>query len=81
MWRQRSRIEWLAAGDKNTRFFHMRASMRRKKNMIKALYNSLGVHTEAPAVLCIMVSEFMRHCTHLRVLTVSRKCCSTSPRK
>ena len=37
MWRQRARIDWLASGDQNTKFFHMRASLRRKKNMIKAL--------------------------------------------
>lgn len=35
LWRQRARLEWLTHGDKNTYFFHLRASRRGRKNQIK----------------------------------------------
>ncbi|KAL9664501.1 hypothetical protein QQ045_019904 [Rhodiola kirilowii] len=34
LWRQRSRVDWPREGDSNTRFFHTRASQRKKKNTI-----------------------------------------------
>ena len=42
MWRQRSRILWLKDGDRNTKFFHSKASQWRRRNYITKLYDSTG---------------------------------------
>lgn len=42
MWRQRSQINWLQVGDRNTRFFHEKASARFKKNLIVGLLDAEG---------------------------------------
>ncbi|KAL6225316.1 hypothetical protein ACLB2K_004166 [Fragaria x ananassa] len=42
-WRQRSRVLWLAEGDLNTRYFHQKATNRKKKNTLKGLFNEDGV--------------------------------------
>ena len=42
MWTQRSRALWLHEGDKNTRYFHSRATHRYLRNKIEELENHLG---------------------------------------
>lgn len=38
-WRQRSRVNWLIAGDRNTAFFHKSATARCKRNLILGLFD------------------------------------------
>ncbi|XP_060972579.1 uncharacterized protein LOC133038438 [Cannabis sativa] len=45
-WRQRSRALWLQWGDRNTKYFHHKASARQKNNEIKGLQDHMGVWEE-----------------------------------
>jgi hypothetical protein len=46
MWLQRSREAWLKEGDRNTKFFHMKAATRTKKNKITRLRKEDGNLTQ-----------------------------------
>ena len=58
MWRQRSRISWLQVGDRNTRFFHEKASARSKKNLIVGLLDAEGRWQEDEAKMEDIVVEY-----------------------
>jgi hypothetical protein len=60
MWQQRSRVQWLRAGDKNTKFFHMRASQRKKKNKICKLKKEDGTVSMEADDLGRMTTRFYK---------------------
>ncbi|KAL8478339.1 hypothetical protein ACS0TY_030301 [Phlomoides rotata] len=42
-WFQRSRVLWLKDGDRNTSFFHTKASQRRRRNTIHRIKDGEGI--------------------------------------
>ncbi|XP_024163967.1 uncharacterized protein LOC112170934 [Rosa chinensis] len=58
-WRQRSRALWLKEGDRNTTFFHRKASNRRSRNLIKGLLDDHGIwQTEPQEIQAILLQYF-----------------------
>lgn len=45
-WRQSSHVQYLKDGDCNTKFFHLRASLRKRRNLIKGVLIEEGVWVE-----------------------------------
>jgi hypothetical protein len=58
MARQRSRVEWLREGDRNTSFFHARASARKRTNKISMLTRDDGSKCESQAEIKGLVHSF-----------------------
>ena len=58
-WRQRSKAIWLPARDKNTKFFHKRASQRRRKNYIDKIMDKGGMwRIEATNIAAVVERYF-----------------------
>nr|POE56060.1 hypothetical protein CFP56_72374 [Quercus suber] len=51
MWHQRSRSCWAKSGDKNTRYFHEKASSRKQKNTVFGLMDETNQWQEDPTIV------------------------------
>ncbi|KAK9901856.1 hypothetical protein M0R45_001915 [Rubus argutus] len=67
-WLQRSKIAWLSEGDRNTKFFHQKASNRRTKNRLTGLFENHGVWQSIDSDLKTVVIDYFSLCFAQRTL-------------
>ncbi|MCH79274.1 putative non-LTR retroelement reverse transcriptase [Trifolium medium] len=60
MWFQRSRAKWLVDGDRNTRYYHLKAITRRRYNKINMLRDTQGNWIENVDALKQMANDYYK---------------------
>jgi len=60
VWKQKLKVQWCKLGDKNTRFFHLVATIRHKRNQILSVEVD-GKMLSNPADIKIVVFNFFRN--------------------
>ncbi|XP_058756417.1 uncharacterized protein LOC131629650 [Vicia villosa] len=70
IWFQRAKTNWLKDGDRNTRYYHMKASTRRKRNKIHMLKDKNGTWVDENDTLQKMVTQYFKS-----MFDSTNKCC------
>ena len=73
-WAQRSRINWLKHGDRNTKFFHAKATQRRRRNYIKGIRNIHGQWVEDLEEVVGVASAYFDNLFHAGVEDQMEEC-------
>ncbi|KAK2417953.1 hypothetical protein QL285_040194 [Trifolium repens] len=60
MWFQKSRSQWIKDGDRNTRYYHVKAITRRRRNKILMLKNDQNIWVENEEELKLMVNDYYK---------------------
>ena len=76
-WAQRSRVSWLKHGDRNTKFFHSKASQRRKKNFIQGIQNQHGNWVEDIGEVAEVAINYFETIFHLGTCERMEECLNT----
>lgn len=57
-WRQWSKTTWMKEGDRNTHYFHTKATSRHRRSLITGLRNSAGQWQESPKEIEKIISDY-----------------------
>ncbi|XP_057443227.1 uncharacterized protein LOC130735144 [Lotus japonicus] len=74
-WAQRSRAMWPQQGDKNSKFFHLKASQRKERNWVDSIQDDIGVtHDKEEEIATIMSSFFQNLFTSCEPIGAAETC-------
>ena len=80
-WAQRSRISWMKHGDRNTKFFHFKATQRRKKNHISGIQNAHGQWVEELEEVVKVVTDYFDNLFSAGAADQMEECLNAVPNK
>ena len=80
-WRQRSRISWLNHGDRNTKFFHNKASQRRQRNYIQGIKTKNGDWVEEIEEVAKVASYYFQNIFKAGACDKMEECLNAIPHK
>uniref|UniRef100_A0A803NNR0 RNase H type-1 domain-containing protein n=1 Tax=Cannabis sativa TaxID=3483 RepID=A0A803NNR0_CANSA len=65
---QRFRVDWLQLGDRNTKFFHSKASVRKTNNKIKILQTESGTRVTSKHDMAEAIQDYFAHIFHSQTI-------------